>query len=87
MNLKILKSEESLIITSTPAQNFISRSSTLWNKIAPKFKINDYSFKLSLFKNTLKKSLMILQHSGDPLTWSSQDFDPMKLQANLPVST
>ena len=85
--IEISSRKESLIITSTPAQNFISRSSTLWNKIAPKFKINDYSFKLSLFKNTLKKSLMILQHSGDPLTWSSQDFDPMKLQANLPVST
>ena len=78
--------KESLILTSTPAENFVSRSTTLWNKIAPKLKINDYSFKLSSIKSTLKKSLMILQHSGDPLTWTSEDFNPMNFPSGQQIS-
>ena len=49
------KRKETTIITDTPADNFVSRSSNLWNKIAPKLKIFDFCFKISSLKNNVKK--------------------------------
>ena len=77
--------KEILIITGPPAENFVSRSGNLWNKIAPKLKINDFSFKLSSLKNILKSSLLSLQHAENPLTWTSEDFNPDKL-ADLSIT-
>ena len=67
--------KEATIIIDKPAGNFISRSSSLWNKIAPKLKIIDHSYNLSSIKNSIKRSLHSLQHADNPLTWTSEDFN------------
>ena len=74
--------KETTIITSTPADNFVSRSSYLWNKIAPKFKLFDYCFSISALKSNLRKALLKLQHAENPLTWSTEDFNFEKLPSN-----
>ena len=70
--------KETTIITETPASNFVSRSSSLWNKIAPKLKIFDFCFKLNSIKNIIKNALLQLQHAENPLTWTSEDFNVEK---------
>ena len=70
--------KETTIITETPASNFVSRSSSLWNKIAPKLKIFDFCFKLHSIKNFIKNALLQLQHAENPLTWTSEDFNVEK---------
>ena len=67
------------IITSTPAGNFVSRSSYLWNKVAPKLKLVDYCFSISALKSNLKSALLKLQHADNPITWSSEDFNFEKI--------
>ena len=79
-HFKISTRKETMILTGPPAESFVSRSSSLWNKIAPRLKISDFSFKVSSLKNTIKKSLLTLQHVENPLTWTSEDFNPDKLE-------
>ena len=71
--------KETTIITSTPAGNFVSRSSYLWNKVAPKLKLVDYCFSISALKSNLKSALLKLQHADNPITWSSEDFNFEKI--------
>ena len=67
--------KETTIIVDTPAGNFVSRSSYLWNKIAPKLKIFDFCFKLNSLKSNIRNALQELQHADNPLTWTSEDFN------------
>ena len=64
-----------LIINAHPSENFVSRSTKIWNTISPKMKINEFSYKISTMKATLKRSLLRLQSSDDPLAWISDNFN------------
>ena len=64
-----------LIISTDPAENFVSRSTKIWNTISPKLKLNDYSCNISSTKNTLKTALLKLQNSDDPVAWISDNFN------------
>ena len=75
----ISKRKETVLISTTPAENFFTRSTNLWNKIAPKMKVSDFTTKISIFKNCLKKSLLTLQHNENVTTWTSEDFNLQKL--------
>ena len=68
-----------LIINNTPADNFVSRSAKIWNTVSPKLKLNDFSFKISSTKNTLKTVLLRLQNSDDPVAWISDNFNLEKI--------
>ena len=68
-----------LIINSNPVENFISRSTRIWNIVSPKLKLNDFSFKISSTKNSLKAALLRLQGSDDPVAWTSNNFNPEKI--------
>ena len=46
-----------LIINELPAENFVSRSTKIWNVITPKLKLTDYSAKICAIKNSLKALL------------------------------
>ena len=70
--------KQTMIISSSPTANFVSRSSNLWNTIAPKLKLTDHSYKITSLKNTMKRCLLNLQHAENPLTWTSGDFDISK---------
>jgi hypothetical protein len=63
-----------LIVNDAPAQNFVSRSTKLWNSITPKLKIVDYSCKIGAVKSNLKKLLLAMQSASDPVTWTSEEF-------------
>lgn len=72
--------KQTLLIHNVPAENFVSRSTRLWNTITPKLKLSDYSYKISSVKNSLKKMLLGLQDSNDPVTWTPDDFNIEKLK-------
>ena len=76
---KISPRKETNLITSFPTHNFISRGTAIWNIIAPKLKLLDYSHNLSLAKSGLKRALLHLQHSGDDITWTKNDSDITRL--------
>ena len=64
---------------STHSEDFISRSTKIWNTISPKLKMLDFSFKISLAKSKLKKALLKIQCGGDMISWSDSNFDLGKL--------
>ena len=76
---KSARKELTLIVSSCRTNDFISRSTTLWNTIAPKLKLTDYSYKISLAKLNIKKVLHSVQNAGDALSWTENDFDAQKI--------
>ena len=71
--------KETTIISQLPSNDFISRSTKIWNTIAPKLKLFDYSYKISLAKSRLKKALLKLQHAYNDSAWTTSDYDIMQL--------
>ena len=74
-----LRKELTLIVSSSPAKDFISRSTTLWNMITPKLKFHDYSYKISSAKSNIKRSLLLVQNAGDVEFWSEENFNAQKI--------
>ena len=68
-----------LLINDFPSENFVSTSTKLWNIITPKLKLIDFSTKISTVKNRLKKGLLILQNSNNPIIWTVDDFNVEKI--------
>ena len=81
---KSLRKELTLIVSSSPTSDFISRSTTLWNIIAPKLKFHDYSYKISLAKSNIRKSLALVQNTGDTYFWSEDNFNAKKILSVIP---
>ena len=73
------KRKPTLIINTNPAENFVSRSSRIWNTICPKLKLNDFSCNISTTKSTLKTALLKLQDIDDPVAWILDNFDLNKI--------
>ena len=67
--------KETTLITAFPTHDFISRSTKIWNNIAPKLKLIDYSHKISAAKSSLKRMLLKTQCSGDIINWNENNFD------------
>ena len=68
-----------LLINDFLAENFVSRSTKIWNTVTPKLKLTDYSCKISGVKKSLKTSLLMLQNNDNPVTWTSEDFNLEKI--------
>ena len=79
----ISQRKETTLITSHPSRNFVSRSTLLWNIIAPKLKLMDYSHSINQAKTYLKKSLLIMQHTNHSTTWLQDDFDANKIPVKI----
>ena len=77
------RKETTLIASFGTTNDFISRSTSIWNAIAPKFKLQDYSYKIGLAKSNLKKALLMIQHAEDLLDWTSNDFDFRKISSDM----
>ena len=73
--------KETTLISSFPTNDFISRSTTVWNTIAPKLKVHDYSHKISLAKSGLKRALLNVQHTGDMISWTDNNFDMKQISS------
>ena len=71
--------KQTALIAQLPSNDFISRSTKIWSTIAPKLKLFDFSYKISLAKSHLKKSLLRLQHAYNDSAWTSSDYDMMQL--------
>ena len=80
--IKSHRKESMLIVPSSATGDFIKRSTTLWNTIAPKMKLIDYSYKISLAKSNVKRALKSVQNTGDTKTWTENDFDAQKISSN-----
>ena len=72
--------KETALIVQFPSNDFFSRSTKLWNLIAPKLQILDFSFKINQAKNRLKQALLKLQHASDDVGWTKNDYDLTKLE-------
>ena len=71
--------KETMLISQFPSQDFVSRSTKLWNTVASKLDITEFSYKISHAKNILKKALLKLQHAADGVSWTSGDCDVGRL--------
>ena len=71
--------KEMILITPFPSNDFIYRATTIWNTVAPKLKLQDYTHNISLAKSTLKKALLHIQHSENKLDWTENDYDLSKI--------
>ena len=71
--------KQTALIAQLPSNDFISRSTKIWSTIAPKLKLFDFSYKISLAKSHLKTSLLKLQHAYNDSAWTSSDYDMMQL--------
>ena len=71
--------KETTLRASFPSKNFVSRSTSMWNILAPKLRLSDYTYKISHVKSCLKKSLLVTQHLNDELAWLPDDTDIAKL--------
>ena len=67
--------KEITLITPFPSNDFIYRATIIWNTIAPKLKLLDYSHSISLAKSNLKRALLDIQHSQKETSWTDGDFD------------
>ncbi len=76
---QISSRKETTLITSFPSADFISRSTSIWNIIVPKLKLLDYSYSISSVKNSLKRALFNIQHAGNEISWTENDFDATKI--------
>ncbi len=68
-----------LLINSFPSQSFFDRSNSVWNKVAPSFKLEDFSVKISYIKNQLKGALLHNQHRENPKDWTEDDYNLSKI--------
>ena len=74
--------KETTLISPFPSNDFICRATTIWNTIAPKLKLLDYSHNISLAKSSLKRALMGIQHAENDLHWTLNDFDMKRILIN-----
>ena len=65
----------SLLISGFPSLMFTDRTTSLWNTIAPKLKLEDFSPKVSCIKNKIKKSLLVNQYKEPLQEWTVEDFN------------
>ena len=75
------RKEIMLIVPSSSTSDFIKRSTTLWNTIAPKMKLIDYSYKISLAKSNVKRALNSVQNTGNTNSWTENDFNAQKISS------
>ena len=78
-HFNISSRKETTLITTFPANNFISRSTSIWNTVAPKLKLLDYSHSISIAKSNLKRALLKVQHAENEIAWTQNDFDITKI--------
>ncbi len=76
----ISKRKKTFLITPSVSNDFIYRSSSIWNLLIPKMKVFDYSPKISLLKSTIKKILCSVQSNGNELIWTPDDYNIRKFE-------
>ena len=73
------KRKPTLLIAGFPSPNFTDRTTSIWNTIAPKLKIDDYSPKVGSLKNCIKMALFKNQHQDSTLEWTQEDHNITRL--------
>ena len=63
------------IITTYPSKTFTYRSSLIWNTIASKLRLCDYSVKVNVVKSQLKNCILANQHRENELDWTCEDYN------------
>ena len=71
----ISERKPALLISGFPSPMFTDRTTSLWNTIAPKLKLEDFSPKVSCIKNQIKKSLLANQYKEPLQEWTVEDFN------------
>ena len=71
--------KSTLLLNPLPSNDFISRSTMIWNDIAPIFKLADFSVKIGPLKKQLKNAFLLMQHRENPNDWTVEDYNTKKL--------
>ena len=77
--------KSTLLLNSFPSSNFFDRSTSLWNDIAPAFKLLDFSAKIGPVKKQFKKALLLNQHRENPNEWTEDDHNTKKICPELTI--
>ena len=62
-----------LLLLNSPSNCFTHRSALIWNILAHKLGIFDYSVKINTTRNLLKQALLKRQHAEETIEWTSED--------------
>ena len=68
-----------LLLLNPPSNCFVHRSAKIWNILAPKLGISDYSVKINTTKNILKQALLKRQHVEEIIEWTLEDHNIAKV--------
>ena len=75
----ISQRKPTLLLIDSPSNNFTHRSALIWNTLAPKLGIYDYSIKINAIRNMLKQALLKRQHTEETIEWTSEDYNLAKV--------
>ena len=67
------------LLLNSPSNHFIHRSAKIWNILAPKLGISDYSVKINATRNMLKQALLKRQHIEETIEWTAEDYNLAKV--------
>ena len=79
-DFRLSSRKETTLITPILSNDFIYRSTSIWNSIAPKLRLADFSHNTSLAKSRLKKALFRIQNFGDSILWTDKNFDRTEIE-------
>ncbi len=75
----ISERKPTLLLINSPSNCFIHRSAKIWNILAPKLGISDYTIKINATRNMLKLALLKRQHVEETIEWTSEDYNLEKV--------
>ncbi len=79
----ISQRKPSVLPLNSPSNCFIHRSAQIWNILAPKLKISDFSVKINSARNMLKQALLKRQHEEETIEWTSEDHNLAKVVVKM----
>ena len=68
-----------LIVPPDSSNTFTNRSTSIWNTVAPKLKVHDFSISISSIRGKIKSLLLSLQHRENQYDWTKEDYNIEKL--------
>ncbi len=75
----ISERKPTLLLINSPSNCFIHRSAKIWNILATKLGILDYSIKINATRKIFKQALLKRQHFEETIEWTLEDHNLLKV--------
>ncbi len=82
-NFSLSNRKSTLLLLNSSSDCFIHRSAQIWNILAPKLGISDYSVKINTTRNVLKQALLKRQHVEETIEWTPEDHNLSKVVTKM----